>query len=160
MSHRYRRKTPTTRMYRHFAVVTVAVTGLLAVFAEGENAEAIAQRGQAELLQDQAAPAGSEKEQPPKPDAQTAPGSWGSETGSSSATTSFGTGSAVSPSEWPRLAHGGHSPDYLSALGEEERLALEAAVAESTGGSPSEYRAMTGRLEAASRVRSGSAGRD
>lgn len=148
-------------MYRHFAVVTVVLTGLLAVFAEGEKAEAIAQRGRAELQQDQAAQAGSEKEQPPKPAAQAESGGWGNETGPSFAGTTFGgrSGSAVSTSWQPDLAQGDRSPDYTS-LTEEERLALEAAVAENTGGSPSEYRAMTGRLEAASRARSGSAGRD
>lgn len=74
-----RRKPPPSinpRMYRHFAALTVAITALLAFFANGENHEALAA-----AAGDTAAPAKPRAERPKPLVRQTAepPGSWGSD---------------------------------------------------------------------------------
>ena len=77
-----------SRMYRHFAVITVAVTGLLAMFAHGENGEA----AQAALAKRQQANVEAKKESHANAgkqgmlaanfkDNRATVGSWGSDTG-------------------------------------------------------------------------------
>lgn len=75
-----RHSTPaiTPRMYRHFAAMTLALTALLAFFANGENHQAIAAAAEAEAgpPPPQAARATPTPESEPEADS----GSWGGET--------------------------------------------------------------------------------
>ena len=155
MSHRYRKQPASTRMYRHFAVITVAVTGLLALFAEGEKAEAVARKPDAQHRQE-TVPGQSEAKAATQPTVQQPGGIWGDD-GAAFAGPSF---QSTASSWWPELSSRGYAPDYLARLSDEERRALEAAIAENTGSSLSGNRAELASLEAASAARSGSAGRD
>jgi hypothetical protein len=58
------------------------------------------------------------------------------------------------------LSRSGYTPDYLARLSDEERRSLEEAVSENLGNSAGEAAGQRARLEAASRARSGSTGRD
>jgi hypothetical protein len=158
VSHRYRKSPPSTRMYRHFAVVTLAVTGMLAVFAEGENAAALTEQAEERLPQKEAPDAPTTA----MPTIQQPGGVWGSDLGLSFDTPTIpgGGASELSASWWPELSRRGYSPDYLVRLSEEERRSLEAAMSENLGSSPGEAATQLARLEAASRARSGSTGRD
>lgn len=157
MAHRYRSKPPTTRMYRHFAVVTVVVTGLLAVFAEGEKAEL-----HAATVEHRDLPAEAADVVPARPATVRAPGGvWGSDATSFAASAAGSIDwSANSGPAWGDPSGGGYTSDYLAGLSETDRAALEAAMAENAAGSPGESRARLARLEAASRLRSGSVGRE
>ena len=141
-------------MYRHFAVITLTVTGLLALFAEGEKAEAVTRQAELQSREEPAQTA-SEPQQAQQPVIQQPGGVWGDDGATFGSAVSRGGAS----SWWPELSARGYSPEYLARMSDEERRALEAAIAENTGPSPSGNRAEIARLEAASSARSGSAGR-
>lgn len=143
------------KMYRHFAVVTVALTGTIAFFAEGE-------RGRA----DGASPVAQTSEEMPvaatgqsaaiAPAAETA---WADDSGGFDFDSSFGAPMAPSTasSYLPSLDGGafaalGYSPEYLALLSDEERRALEAELANN--------REDIRRAERASKLRSGAPERD
>jgi hypothetical protein len=65
----------TAQMYRHFATMTVAVTALIAFFANGEKQTAVAAQPVATQ------PAAAKKATPPPTDASDNAGSWGSDDG-------------------------------------------------------------------------------
>jgi hypothetical protein len=145
-------------MYRHFAIVTIALTALLAVFAEGEKADASSLNVEERRPHDEVVTAGRETAEPA---AQQPGGVWGSETqavggnsilsgATSRQVSGFGAG----------FLDGGYSPEYLARMTPQERADLELAVAENTGGSQAVSRSQAASLEAASRRRSGSAGRE
>ena len=160
MSHRYRKHPASTRMYRHFAVVTLAVTGLLALFAEGENAKAVS-RQSPERDAKLEAQAVEEPNNSPEPMVQQPGGVWGDDGGTFGDATLGGPGfRSAASSWWPQLSTRGYSPDYLARMTDEERTALEVAIAENTGVSATENRSEIARLENASRLRSGSVGRE
>lgn len=156
MSHRYRKHPASTRMYRHFAVVTLAVTGLLALFAEGENAKAVTRQSperDAELQ----AQAVEKPNNSPEPVVQQPGGVWGDDGGTFGDATLGGPGfRSAASSWWPELSSRGYSPDYLARMTDEERT----AIAENTGASATQNRSEIARLESASRLRSGSVGRE
>jgi hypothetical protein len=146
-------------MYRHFAIVTLAATGMLAVFAEGENAKALTEQV-AERAPQEEAPM---ERKAVKVAARQPGGAWGSDLGATLGTPTISAGGGsreLSASWWPELSRSGYTPDYLARLSDEERRSLEEAVSENLGNSAGEAAGQRARLEAASRARSGSTGRD
>jgi hypothetical protein len=150
VSHRYRKLPASTRMYRHFAVVTLAATGMLALFAEGERAKAVTQQTEPPPVEEPAAPA---REKTSQAAVQQPGGVWGEEAGALGQAIA---GAGSSSAWWAEFATRGHSSDYLAQLSEEERRQLESAMAENAGGSLAANRGEIIRLEAASHLRSGS----
>lgn len=166
---------PTARIYRHFAVVTLLLTGAVALFADGENraamAEEIAERQQRDAL----ARASAEKFGPPKLIKAGAPdggGSFGPDIGEFGAPmdggggTGSGSGSGYIPDEDLALgfvpaayARYGLSEAEWAALSEEEREALRReAEAEAARADTPERALQVERLKAASAARSGHGG--
>ena len=159
MSHRYKKAPPSAKVYRHFAAITLVVTGLLAIFTEGESAEAVTLQVQEQRREQVAAE--QEKHQP-RAEIQQSGGVWGSDVPVQAAASLVPTGAIQSYASslgggWFK---GVHSSDYLSQLSPEERDALELAIAENTGNSTDLQRSQAVALEAASRRRSGSVGRE
>ncbi|MGX7895422.1 hypothetical protein [Tsuneonella sp. HG222] len=158
MSHRFKKKTPTTVMYRHFAAITLAITVLLAIFADGEKAGAVAGGREAKPLEYQAA-----KAKAPKPVAppQETGGVWGVDVGISGlqAPQTTGTVAAYMPAEVRGLA-GRYSPEFLARLSPEEREGLLQAMAENGADDPAAGEARTDAVLRDSLRRSGSAGRE
>ena len=146
-------------MYRHFAVVTLAVTGMLAIFAEGENAKALTEQVADRRPQEEA----PEVRKAVKVAAKQPGGAWGSDLGAAFGTPTISAGGGareLSASWWPELSRSGYSPDDIVRLSDEERRSLEEAVNENLGSSSGEAAGQRAQLEAASRARSGSTGRD
>jgi hypothetical protein len=156
MAAKMRRKPPPAinpRMYRHFAVVTVAITALLAFFANGENHEALAAATRA-----QAAPDKPRAEQPKPLARQTVerPASWGTDVSDS-----FGEPMIRPSHQWAAwkpapVAAAVRAATLPGALGsdvsEDPRQPEDAA--------PEPSAAQVAALAAASRLRSGSHGND
>ena len=144
------------KMYRHFAVVTVALTGTLAFFAEGERGKADGAAPVAQISSE-TPEAAARQVAAPEPAPQTG---WADDGGTFDFDTSFGNpmgGSTVSsylPSFGGEMfAARGYSPEYLALLSDEERRALEAELA-------ANRREEIERAEQASKVRSGAADRE
>ena len=154
----------TPQMFRHFAVLTVAVTAVVAFFAQGENRQAVTE--QVAQRQPPAAEADSPAEAAPPKLARNNPaadaGAWGEDIdfGRPTVSVSFG-GSLASSASWTTdFGHGSLVDDHLRGLTAAEREELIRPLAESTGGSASEALATIAHAESASRLRSGSLGRE
>ncbi|MXO58724.1 hypothetical protein GRI89_04110 [Altererythrobacter salegens] len=155
MSHRYKKSAPSTHMHRHFAVVTVVATGLLAIFADGHNAEALAQKVEEQKVQHEVKAEAPKKVVTPP---QQPGGVWGSSTRqdfvSNSAGSIFARSGLMASDRSLRSA--GYGSDYLSQFKPDERTGLAQAAADNIAGVESQQAS----IEAASRARSGSAGRE
>jgi hypothetical protein len=151
------------KMYRHFAVVTLALTAFLALFASGENEE----------LRQQAVQQRSAHSAGPRPTAtpaygqpelarRGANGQFGDEAGSDNdfgRPTTRGTESRfIDPARLPAAnsENAAFTEEYLDSLSEEELDALLRAMREG-GIEDSERRQATAIMEAGSRRRSGRA---
>ena len=157
MSHRFKKKAPNTAVYRHFAVITVVCTGLLAMFAEGQSAEAVARtvaekrhgtESQAKPVQ---ATSASYVQQPG--------GAWGREQDSfdpASLVTRPSLGSFAPQME--SAMFGRYQPEFVSRLspGEREDLLKSMAANGAEDFELGDARAVS--IENASRLRSGSTG--
>jgi hypothetical protein len=156
-----RNSTPaiTSQMYRHFAVTTVALTGLVAFFANGESHEATAASAIASHRLSPPHPAVSE--QLTDSDADADPGSWGSDDegdlGQSLSDSVAGSGArrpnpfALHPGS---RAGTGEDPSLLDGQGGDEAAAdLAPAAGAPTAG-------QIAAAAAASRLRSGAGGND
>jgi len=159
MSHRFKKKAPSTAMYRHVAVITLVATGLLAVLADGENAKAVASGVEAR----RAAQGTRQTEKARKAAAapvQQPGGVWGSDSGESGLRVVNVSGSVASFAGlgMPDLT-GRFSPDYLDRLSPEERESLVRSMAENGADGTELAQAQSRSLEQDSRRRSGSAGR-
>lgn len=153
MSHRFKKQPASTQIYRHFAVVTVMLTGLLVLFADGENAKAVAQRVEQQKQHKQQAQA-EEKQAVPTPPQQPG-GVWGNSGGSSAAVSAghiFARSGALASDR--ALSAAGYGTDYLSRLARDDRAHLAEAASANLNG----VEARKSALEAASRMRSGSVG--
>lgn len=150
-------------LYRHFALVTVSLTAMLAMFASGENEE---YRQQASQPQPQASPS-------PAPSPDTTPrygeaqmvqaaggGSFGVEAGADNSygnpTLTGGDLRFINSSNLPEAnsENAGFTDAYLDSLSEEELAELLQAMREG-GIEDSERRQASAIMEAASRRRSG-----
>jgi len=158
------------KMYRHFAVFTIALTAGLAMFADGENREAIAaridqQQHDAELRRASAARFGAPRigHASPKPDRGFDDESLRSDHPFGQPMTTFGPQltyrrTHVIPTDLAAQAvEAGYSEEYLASLSEEERDRLLEGLRENHLLSPAERNRITARLDAASRRRSGGA---
>ena len=170
MARRKQPPVPTARIYRHFAVVTMLLTGAVAVFADGENraamAEEIAEREQKNAL----ARASAEKFGPPrlvKKPATANVGSFGSDSGefgspmdhaegdnsSGYVPEDFAPANAFVPAAYSRF---GLSAEEWARLDEEQRAALLRQMnAEAEPADAPERAQQIDRLKAASAARSG-----
>ncbi|WP_305095895.1 hypothetical protein [Croceibacterium aestuarii] len=157
MSHRAKKKPPSTQMYRHFAVITVVATGLLAMLAEGSGAGAVARRAEQPNDRGSTQLETEANRQPVTTAPQQPGGVWGTSSGPGFAASSAGSVFARSgPLAGDRnLRDAGYGPDYLSQFTPEERTELAQAAAVNTAGA--DVRKTS--LEGASRLRSGSVGR-
>lgn len=165
------------KMYKHFAVVTVSLTAAIAMFADHDNREAMAehieeQREEAELRR-----ASAERFGAPtlvRNDERTGGGSFGEDNtaygappstgrrsgGSSSNTDWTGGDFASSSSRSGRPAIIGVDQDYIDSLSEEEYQEFLASLPEETreGFDPREREAQRAALERESELRSGRRG--
>ena len=113
-------------VFRHFAIVTLALTTALAMFAEGENREVQAAQIQPERVEEQRPPVIVRRA--PDTASVPAPLGWSDDSGDDGSFGQpmerlFGTsGSSVIPEEAGDGAD--YSPEYLAALSEEERELL------------------------------------
>ena len=118
------------RLYRHFALVTVATTAMLAFFADGENRQAISNRVEAKQQETAVRRASFAKFGAPRLGGTATPsaGSFGSDGDSGGFGRPMdsprgGQSSSILPGE--DLAEGaGYSPEYLASLSPEEREML------------------------------------
>ena len=156
-------------MYRHFAVVTVALTFALAIFADGENRAAMAeeldeQQQQAELRQQSAEMVGPVKIGATKPAAAADPGAFGDDEAMGAPSSMVG-GSGGSSSvliegsaAGSGLAAGqsvGYPAAHLARMSKDERDQLVKGLREAGMLSPKQRRSRAAALMAASRNRSG-----
>jgi len=166
-----RRKQPqvsTARIYRHFAVVTLLLTGAVAVFADGENRQALAEEIAEREEQGRVARASAEMFGPPRlvKKAPAGGGSFGSDRGEFGMPMDDG-GSDNASGYFPdEHAAAGHTPAAYArfglseaewaALTEEQREALRRQAGSDAALAQSSERALQiGRLKAASAARSG-----
>jgi hypothetical protein len=156
------------KLYRHFAVVTLALTAFLALFADGENEEL--NQAAVQARSPQAAPAGPRPSSTPRyGEAQLEQRGGASEFGDEAAPGSnFGTPSIsggdrrfIVPTTMPAAnsENAAFTQDYLDSLSEEELAELLRAMREG-GIEDRERREVTALMEAASRRRSGGARTD
>lgn len=158
-----------TKMYRHFAVVTVLLTASLAVFADGENEEYYAQQTAAQQPQqstesetpperkDIGAPAYGEAQLTRRDGAASGGFSNGPEFDSSYGRASGPGGSRFSSQLVPadNSENAGFTAAHLDKLSEQELTRLLEALREDGIESESERRNAVAVMEAASRRRSG-----
>jgi len=139
-------------MYRHFAVVTVLLTAILAMFAEGENRQAQAAPAARQAPAGPAAPRIITSQPAPQP----APDWWELDSSSDGETGAAGseTGSSAG---FEDVEAPGYSPEYVAALSEDERELLLAGTQESGVLDPAVRDIRSADLSAASSRRSGSA---
>ena len=134
----------TARMYRHFAVVTVLLTIMVSVFANGERQQAQAAEASAKSQTEQRAK--PDKPIPtPSPDAAAGDsGTWGSDDGD------FG-----SPGDWAQDSLGGSASLAHPFDGDDGDVASDqSGGSDDDGGQPTA--AQIAAITAASRLRSGS----
>ncbi len=158
MSHRFKKRTAaTSAMYRHFAVVTVVCTALLAMFAD-DGTSAAAGHQAPDPAKEQATPEAPEAQQLAQ--VQQPRGVWGSEDGGSFGSSSFAPARPFSSMASGLQAgiFGRQPPDYLARLSVSEREALLKAIADNGSDGSSLASARKASLEDASRRRSGSLG--
>lgn len=139
-------------MYRHFAVVTVLLTGILAMFAEGENREARAAPAARQAPARPAAPRIVTSHQAPQP----APSWWEVDSSSVSDSGAVAIDSGASAG-FEDVEAPGYSSEYVASLGEDERELLIAGMQESGMTNPDVRDSRSAALAAASSRRSGSA---
>lgn len=156
MGHRFKKPSPSTRMYRHFAVITLVATGLLALFADGEQARAVTEEIQAKQEQE-ALHQESKEKLAERGEVQQPSGVWGDSSDGLENWQfdrfSIGSGSSILGDTLSGL---GYSPEYLARMSADERDALAAAAAANMGGSRELAGYRSASLEAESRFRSGS----
>jgi len=145
-------------LYRHFAIVTVALTASLAMFADGEGREA--QAAQA-LRQQPTAPVAPATFELAAENEDEDSGGWsddGDFGGGFAAPVAIGFDSADSGimPELDTLEALGYSPDYLAELNDKERALLLQGLRENGMLTPDIRRRRSAALEAASGRRSGS----
>jgi hypothetical protein len=145
----------TPEMYRHFAIVTVAITGLMAFFANGENqqaAAAAANRGEHRAMPQAAA---SKPQLEIDPD--TSVGTWGEDEGTSIVHPAIGSyASGAAPALNPFGLNRGHRTSAApSALGDQDS---DESGSEEAPEAPSASQIAA--AAAASRLRSGARGND
>jgi hypothetical protein len=155
-----------SKMYRHFALVTVALTTGIAMFADGENREAtateIGEREQQEELRRESL----ERSAPPTIGQAAKPRPVRFADAGDAFDSTFGrpmmqpVGSTVSFGAIPvevatEAAQAGYSEEYLASLGEGERNLLLAGLAKEGLLSPAERQSRSVALVAASQHRSG-----
>jgi len=137
------------KMYRHFAVVTLALTAAIAMFADGESQSSAVQ------LAGTRHPA---RARPAKPKLTGSPSPALGDDGTDNAfgTPSAGPGAGRSSDYTPYegLLAAGYSRDYLDTLSAQDRQGLYAAVHRAGTVDPS-HRAEAAALAAASAARSG-----
>lgn len=149
------------KVYRHFAVVTLALTAFLALFANGENEE-LRQQAVQERAAHSAGPRPTATPAYGQPELvhRGANGQFGDEAGSDNdfgRPTNRGTESRfIDPARLPAAnsENAAFTEEYLGSLSEEELDALLRAMREG-GIEDSERRQATAIMEAASRRRSG-----
>ena len=145
-------------MFRHFAIVTLAITAGLAMFADGEGREAQAAQLSRPAPARPAAPATLAR----APDPEDEFGSWGDESdfddggggGFGSPTESFGGGSDY-VADLADVMAPGYPPEYLESLSEEERALLLQGLQANGMLTPEIRRQRRAALSAASDRRSG-----
>ena len=154
-------------MYRHFAVVTLALTFGIAMFAEGENREAqaaqvaVQEQPAAPPQQDIAMPAGPRtahrSAQPQRRYVRDSTGYDGFDPSfGAPMDTARGSITAFSSEAAAITTQGGYSDKYLASLGTEERAALLNGLDKEGMLSPEERARKSAALIAASENRSGS----
>ena len=148
-------------MYRHFAIVTLALTTGLAMFAQGENREAQAVQV--------ARPQPARSAAPPvlaraTPSSQPSAGAWGSD---SEFDSSFGRpmeslidGAGSLIPDLDAIVAPGYSPEYLASLSAAEREMLLQGLQDNGMLSPDIQEERAAALNAASRRRSGAASQE
>ena len=139
-------------MYRHFAVVTVLLTAILAMFAEGESRQAQAAPAARQAPARPAAPSIVATRQTPP----SAPDWWGvdSSSGSDNGAVTIDTGASAG---FEDLDAPGYSSEYVASLSEDERELLIAGTHESGMTNSDDRDSRSAALAAASSHRSGSA---
>lgn len=85
---RHPNSTITPQMYRHFAMVTLVMTALMAFFADGESRKAVAAAPSVERHLPTPLPASQMSQ--PDIDSEAGPGSWGSDEGETDQQPKFG----------------------------------------------------------------------
>ena len=151
--------TPTVppSMYRHFAIVTLAVTAGLAMFADGENQQAQAAQVTQSRPVPAEAPAPLHTAAPRQPASDWSDGDSGGAFGSPmDLLNSAGTSSSIMP-DFDQIAAPGYSPDYLASLSEEERRLVLQGLQENGMLTPDIRDEQLATLETASSRRSGAA---
>jgi hypothetical protein len=150
-------------MYRHFAIVTLALTTGLAMFAQGENREVQAARVVRPQPASSAAPPVLARATP-SATSQQSPGAWGSD---SEFDNSFGRpmenlidGAGSLIPDLDAIAAPGYSPEYLASLSAEEREMLLQGLRDNGMLSPDIQEERAAALNAASRRRSGAASQE
>jgi hypothetical protein len=150
-------------MYRHFAIVTLALTTGLAMFAQGENREAQAAHVARPQPAKPAAPAVLATASPSAA-SQVSPGAWGSD---SEFDNSFGKpmenlidGASSLIPDLDAIAAPGYSPEYLASLSAEEREMLLQGLQDNGMLAPDVQEERVTALNAASRRRSGAASQE
>lgn len=155
------------RMYRHFAIVTVALTAALALFADGESREAMAEEIAAREQRNELAHASAEKFGKPRlvRKEPASAGSFGSDGGDfgepmddagGGNPSGYISGPVNAPSAY---AYFGLSEAEWEALSEEQRAALRREVQEEADRAAApERQAQIERLKAASAGRAGGRG--
>ena len=148
-------------MYRHFAIVTLALTTGLAMFAQGENREVEAAQVARPQPVKSAAPSVLARA---TPSAQSSSGSWGSDSefdgsfGRPMENLIEGAGSLIP--DLDALGAPGYSPEYLASLSAEEREMLLQGLQENGMLAPDIQEERVAALNAASRRRSGTASQE
>jgi hypothetical protein len=145
-------------MYRHFAIVTVALTASLAMFAEGEISEVAGAQPVQARPPVAAPPVALQTAAPTSPadDDGWGSGDFDASFGSPMEMLSGGGGSSVIP-DLDAIGAPGYSSEYLASLSEEERQLLLQGLQENGMLEPEIRRQRTASLDAASSRRSGSA---
>lgn len=142
-------------MYRHFAIVTVAITAGLAMFADGENREAQAAQVAEAKPAKRAAPVALVTASPKTTRRQEADGWGGFDVSSSPVGSPSGGSSRRVGSDFDGIAAPGYSSEYLASLSEEERELLLRGLQENGMLEPDVQSERAAALGAASRRRSG-----
>ena len=151
------------KMYRHFAIVTLALTTGLAMFAQGENREAqAAQVARPQPTRSPAPPVLARAA--PSSTSQPSASAWGSDSEFDNGfgkpmENLIGGGSSLIP-DLDAIAAPGYSPEYLASLSAEEREMLLQGLQDNGMLAPDIQEERIAALSAASRRRSGAASQE
>lgn len=152
------------KMYRHFALVTVAVTASIAMFANGENREAVAAQIAQHRKETQVRPPSAPQFGTPtvsraarqRPefadDLEVFDGTFGRPT---TRTVAHFTHGALAKDVAVQASYAGYSEEYLASLSEDERALLLKGLADQGMLTPAERSRKSAALNAASLRRSG-----